>query len=60
MEKLSGAPTDSVEETIGALYLQLYNLRKNGMYKEEYEVMKTLAKMLHEDMALMREKYIVD
>jgi hypothetical protein len=49
-----------VEGAIGNLYSQLYHLRKGGNYREEYEAMKTLAKMLHEDMALMREKYIVD
>jgi hypothetical protein len=49
-----------VEGAIGSLYSQLYHLRKGGNYQEEYEAMKTLAKMLHEDMALVREKYNVN
>ena len=57
---LKSAITDSVEDVIGALYTQLYRLRKSGNYQEEYEVMQALSNMLIRDMAFLREKYIVD
>jgi hypothetical protein len=56
---LKSAITDSVEDAIGALYTQLYRLRKGGNYQEEYEVMQALSNMLTRDMAFLREKYNV-
>ena len=56
---LKSAVTDSVEDAVGALYTQLYRLRKSGNYQEEYEVMRALSNMLTRDMAFIREKYDV-
>jgi hypothetical protein len=56
---LKSATADSVEDAVGALYTQLYRLRKSGNYQEEYEVMQALSNMLIRDMAFLREKYNV-
>jgi hypothetical protein len=47
-----------IEETVGKLYMKLYELRQLKEYKREYDIMGTIIDMLSEDRVFMRENYI--
>jgi hypothetical protein len=47
-----------IEETVGKLYMKLYELRQLKEYKREYDIMGTIIHMLSEDRVFMRENYI--
>ena len=47
-----------IEETVGKLYMKLYQLRQLKEYKREYDIMGTIIHMLSEDRVFMRENYI--
>jgi hypothetical protein len=47
-----------IEETVGKLYMKLYQLRQLKEYKREYDIMGTIIDMLSEDRVFMRENYI--
>lgn len=46
-----------IEETIGKLYWQLFQLRQLKEYQREYDIMGTLCIMLNQDRQVIREKY---
>lgn len=46
-----------VEEAVGQLYAAFYNMRKAGMYQEEYDAMGSIITMLMQDRQVLREKH---
>lgn len=49
-----------VEEAVGQLYAALYNMRKAGMYQEEYDAMGSVIRMMIQDREVLRLKHKVD
>lgn len=45
------------EEAVGQMYAALYNMRKAGLYQEEYDAMGTVIRMMIQDREVLRLKY---
>lgn len=48
---------ENVEEAVGNLYAALYNMRKAGLYQEEYDAMGTVIRMMIQDREVLRLKH---
>lgn len=45
------------EEAVGQMYAALYNMRKAGLYQEEYDAMGTVIRMMIQDREVLRLKH---
>lgn len=48
---------EKVEQAVGNLYAALYNMRKAGMYQEEYDAMGAVIQMMIQDRDVLRLKH---